>query len=90
MKCTDCPDYLECGRNNDLRRKRHTCPKAKAENGTGMTLTKALNMVEKEYERAKNLKYVRNPLAYALYKVWKEADKQPAEIDFDYEAEDGR
>lgn len=88
MKCTECPDYTECSRKSDLRRKRHTCPKAKEQKGADMTLAKALNMVEKEYERAKNLQYVRNPLAYALHKVWKEADRQPAEIDFDYSAED--
>lgn len=79
MKCTECHDYLECSRNSDLRRKRHTCPKAKAEKVVDMTLTKALNMVEKEYERAKGLEYVRNPLAYALYKVWRAADHQNEE-----------
>ena len=42
-----------------------------------MTLTKALNMVKKEYEKASKLEYVRNPLAYALYKVWKVADAEP-------------
>lgn len=42
-------------------------------------LTKAFEMVEKEYERAKGLEYVRNPLAYALYQVWKIADRQQAE-----------
>ncbi len=42
-----------------------------------MTLKKALNMVTKEYERAKKLDFVRNPLAYALYNVWKAADREP-------------
>lgn len=36
-----------------------------------MTLTKAIKLVEREYERARKLEYIRNPLAYALYKVWK-------------------
>lgn len=40
-----------------------------------MTLEKALKMVTTEYEKAKKCEFVRNPLAYALYRVWKEADK---------------
>ena len=28
MKCTECPDYKKCNRENDLRRKRHKCKKA--------------------------------------------------------------
>ena len=42
-----------------------------------MTIEKAIKMVEKAYEEAKGLDYVRNPLAFALYKVWKIADSQP-------------
>lgn len=41
-----------------------------------MTLEKALALVTKEYERAKGLEFVKNPLAYALHKVWKKADKE--------------
>ena len=41
-----------------------------------MTLEKVTKMLKAEYEKAKNLSFVRNPLAYALYKVWKVADKQ--------------
>ena len=41
-----------------------------------MTVEKAKALLDEEYERAKNLAYVRNPLAYALYQVWKKADKQ--------------
>ena len=40
-----------------------------------MTLERAIEMLKKEYERAKNLEFVRNPLAYALHRVWREADK---------------
>lgn len=29
-----------------------------------------------EYEKAKELEWVKNPLAYALYKVWKIVDKE--------------
>ena len=39
-----------------------------------MTLEKAIKMLEEEYEKAKKLEWVHNPLAYALYKVWKRAD----------------
>lgn len=40
-----------------------------------MTLVKAINLLKTEYERACKLDYVHNPLAYALYKVWKIADQ---------------
>ena len=42
----------------------------------GMTLRKAISMLEAEYERAKGLEFVHNPLAYALYQVWKKVDSQ--------------
>lgn len=42
-----------------------------------MNLNKAIQMLEAEYERAKQTEYVRNPLAYALYQVWKKADASP-------------
>ena len=41
-----------------------------------MTINKAIRALEKEYEKAKNLAWIRNPLAYALYKVWKMADSE--------------
>lgn len=41
-----------------------------------MTPEKAIERLKAEYERAKSLSYVVNPLAYALYQVWKEADKK--------------
>lgn len=43
---------------------------------TGMTLEKAIKLLEAEYERAKNIPYVQNPLAWALYQVWKKADER--------------
>lgn len=39
-----------------------------------MSLEKAIKLLEKEYERAKKMEFVHNPLAYALYQVWKMAD----------------
>lgn len=41
-----------------------------------MTLAKAIKRLKEEYERAKKLEYVNNPLAFALYYVWKEADNE--------------
>ena len=41
-----------------------------------MTLDSAIVLIKAEYEKASESTYVRNPLAYALYQVWKEADKQ--------------
>lgn len=40
-----------------------------------MTIEKAIRELMKEYEKAKKLEWVRNPVAYALYQVWKMADK---------------
>lgn len=40
-----------------------------------MTLARAIKLLEKEYERAKALGWVKNPMAYALYHVWKIADE---------------
>ena len=39
-----------------------------------MTLQKAIKLLEVEYEKAKKLEWIHNPLAYALYQVWKKAD----------------
>lgn len=39
-----------------------------------MRIEEALDLVKKEYENSKNLEFVRDPVAYSLYKVWKLAD----------------
>ena len=41
-----------------------------------MTLNRATKLLEKEYENAKKLEFVHNPMAYALYQVWRKADTQ--------------
>lgn len=41
-----------------------------------MDLDKAIKLLKKEYERAKHLEYVRKPLAWALYQVWKEVNHE--------------
>lgn len=43
-----------------------------------MTIQRALKLVEKEYGQAKKLDWIRNPLAYALYKVWRLVEKEEA------------
>ena len=40
-----------------------------------MTLEEAKKLLDEEYERAQKLEYVINPLAFALYQVWKKVDK---------------
>lgn len=37
-------------------------------------IEKAIRLLESEYERALKLDYIRNPLAYALYQVWKKVE----------------
>ena len=39
-------------------------------------LDRVVKMLEVEYEKAKNYDYVKNPLAFALYAVWKKIDKE--------------
>lgn len=39
-----------------------------------MTIENAIKRLQIEYERAQKLEFVRNPLAYALYNVWKSVD----------------
>ena len=42
-------------------------------------LRTVIKMLKAEYEKAKLLKWVNNPLAYALYQVWKLADRSDTE-----------
>lgn len=39
-----------------------------------MTLADALKAIKRNYERALTLPWVRDPVAWALYETWKEAD----------------
>lgn len=45
-----------------------------------MTLEKVIKMLEKQYQKAEKLEFVKNPLCYALYQVWKEVDSNQREI----------
>lgn len=38
-----------------------------------MTIDEAIEMLRKEYERAKKLDYILKPLVYALYQTWAKA-----------------
>ena len=40
-----------------------------------MRIDTAIKLLQKEYERAKKLEFVRDPVAYALYQVWRQAEK---------------
>lgn len=40
-----------------------------------MTLDRAIKMLKDEYENALESEYVNKPLAYALFQVWKAADR---------------
>ena len=46
-----------------------------------MTLNKAINLIEKEYEKAKKLEWVHKPLAYTIYKVWRIVDAEKEKED---------
>ena len=41
-----------------------------------MSYERAIKLLAKKYEKAKKLEFVHKPLAYALYQVWKMADKE--------------
>lgn len=44
------------------------------ESGPDKKLHKAIRLLEQEYERAKEMDFVYNPIAWALYRVWKKVD----------------
>ena len=46
-----------------------------------MTIEKAIRELGKQYGIAKTLDYVRNPVAWALYQVWKMADAEDKTMD---------
>lgn len=41
-----------------------------------MTIEKAIKLLQQEYDRASRLAFIKNPVANALYQVWKKADKR--------------
>lgn len=66
-----------CGREYDLVSAEQAYNAQKCPYGMGDgELGKAIQRLEIEYEKAKRLDFVVNPLAYALYQVWKMADRK--------------
>lgn len=45
-----------------------------------MTIKRAIKLLETEYERAKSCDFVRDPISYALYNVWRIADSEQLKI----------
>lgn len=41
-----------------------------------MTFENAIDLIKQEYEKASKSNYINNPIAYALYQVWKKADRE--------------
>jgi len=52
-------------------------------NGTPLSKEqyKIMQQIESYHAKAKELKYIKKPLAWALYQVWKEVDKEESEED---------
>ena len=64
------------GRTSMSSKNRHIAPTAGQEwTVKTMTLEKAIELIRIEYANALKLKHIKKPLAYALYQVWKIADK---------------
>lgn len=41
-----------------------------------MSLDRAIELLKVKYQLALDLRYIGKPLAWALYQVWKEADRE--------------
>lgn len=76
-KCGDCMYFNFCEKHTT---KDETFPETNGctafEKKPNKELHRAIKMLKAEYEKAKLLKFVYNPLAYALYQVWKVADRK--------------
>ena len=44
-----------------------------------MTIEKAIKLLQEKYEEAKTITYVHDPVAFALYYTWAEADGERLE-----------
>ena len=49
-----------------------------------MELDKIIELVKEKYEYANTQEWIMNPLAYALYQVWREVDSQKYEKKKEY------
>jgi hypothetical protein len=70
MICKNCIHFKVCKHKSKTV---YECEHFKEEEKELKTAVKQLIC---EYERAKRLEWVQNPLAYALYQVWKVADER--------------
>lgn len=68
-------DYEEAVRQLDIIRSLSFCGRIVDKSG----ITDIVKMIEAEYEKALKLDYVKKPLAFALYAVWKQVDKEDKE-----------
>lgn len=41
-----------------------------------MDLEQAIKLLEREYEKAQKIGWVRNPIAYALYRAWRTVEER--------------
>ncbi|MBR4874132.1 MAG: hypothetical protein IKV50_09155 [Clostridia bacterium] len=41
-----------------------------------MSIEEAIELIKEKYAKNKNAEYVRNPVAYTLYQVWRISDAQ--------------
>jgi hypothetical protein len=64
----------------EVREKLGEREKAPLPKASTITLPRAINILVEEFEKAEKLEHIRNPLAYALYKVWKIADAEVADV----------
>lgn len=42
-------------------------------------LDKAIQFLREQYERAQQIEFIHNPLAWALYQTWRHVDEPPKE-----------
>ena len=65
---------------NEVRKKLGGPVKVERKKTEMITLAQAIRLVAEEYEKAQKLDHIRNPIAYALYMVWKIADSEVADV----------
>jgi hypothetical protein len=69
--CDNCSHNSVCGKRKSTGGVDRCKTYEKKLNGDLMAV---FGQIEKIYEQAKKSSYVRNPMAYAIYKVWKKVD----------------
>ena len=67
-------DRVHIGPPGGARKLMEAAPTVDAVEVSDKRIEKVVKLIESEYERALKLEYIRNPLAYALYQVWKKIE----------------